>query len=177
MTRPNQSNEMSKTVQGLFLLFPAVLIGLLGGFTFSSSGNHSFISGFLWGFGIAVVGFAVIALVMFVWEWIKKEAYEGKMRPYMLSGLIVAIVVSGYFALSLGNPTCIESDTDNRGSTCIEYANDGFEVTTEQSWKEFWSKLPVTTIICLLIAYIAHTQVEKDRRPKHLKSENKKTRE
>lgn len=164
MTAPNQNNEMSKTVKGLFILFPAVLIGLLGGFTALSGGNHSFVSGFLWGFGIALVGFAVIALGMFIWERIKKEAESGKLLPFILVGVAVAIAVSGYLAISLGGPTCIESDTDNRGSTCTEYANDGYEATSDQKWSKFWSTLPVTVIIASLVAVIVRNQMEKEKK-------------
>jgi MFS family permease len=164
MAVERKGDEMSKPVKALFLLFPAVLIGLLGGFTASSSGNHSFITGFLWGFGIALVGFAVIALGMFAWEWIKEEAEKGKLLPFILVGIAVAIAVSGYLAISLGDPTCVESETDNRGSTCLEYANDGYEATSDQKWNKFWSTLPVTVIIASLIAIIVRNHMEKEKK-------------
>jgi len=164
MTTERKSDEMSKPVKAFFISIPAVLIGLLGGFTASSSGNHSFMSGFLWGIGIAIVGFAVIALGMFTWEWIKKEAEKGKLLPFILVGIAAAIVMSGYLAISLGDPTCIESETDNRGSTCLEYADDGYEATSEQKWDKFWSTLPVTVIIASLIAVIVRNHMEKEKK-------------
>ena len=159
-----QNYEMSKALIGFLLLIPILLVGLLGGFIGSSSGNHSFTTGFLWGIGVAVVGFAVIALSMFTWEWIKKEAEKGKLLPFILVGIAVALAISGYLAISLGDPTCIESETDNRGSYCLEYADDGYEATSEQKWDKFWSTLPVTVIITFLIAVIVRNHMEKEKK-------------
>ena len=164
MTSQNQNSEMSKTVKGLFILFPAVLVGLLGGFTVSAGGKQSFITGFTWGLGIALVGIAVIAFGMFAWDKIKKEAEKGKLYPFILIGIVVAIAVSGYLAINLGSPTCVESDTDNRGSSCIEYANDGYDATSDQKWNKFWSTLPVTVIIASLIAVIVRNYMEKEKK-------------
>lgn len=150
-------------VISLFTLLP---MGLLGAFL--SENNR--ISGFAWGIGIGIALFVVMGIGTFGWEWIKKEADEGKLRPFMLCGLIVAIAISGYFAISLGDPSCTESSDDPVYSSCTEYADNGYEATTEQRWTEFWSKLPVTLIICLLIAYIAHSGAEKNR-VKHFRSE------
>lgn len=164
MATERKGDEMSMPVKAFFLLIPLVLIGLLGGFTAASSGKHAFISGFLWGIGIGAVGFAVIAAGMYIWEWIKKEAAKGKLLPFILVGIAVAIAVSGYLAMTLGDPTCVDSETDNRGSTCLEYANDGYEATSEQRWNKFWSTLPVTVIIASLIAVIVRNHLEKEKK-------------
>lgn len=164
MTAEKQNNKMSITLIGFLILFSVLPVGLLGGFIGSSSGNHSFATGFLWGIGVAVVGLAVLASGMSTWEWIKKEAEKGKLLPFILVGIAVAIVMSGYLAISLGDPTCIESDTDNRGSTCLEYADDGYEATSEQKWDKFWSTLPVTVIIASLIAVIVRNHMEKEKK-------------
>lgn len=152
-------------------LFATIPMGLIGAFIGYMSETSSAVTGFLWGIGIATILGVVMLIGYLGWDWIKKEAEEGKLRPFMLSGLIIAIAISGWFAWGLGDPTCIEStDPDGRPTTCLEYADDGFEVTTEQRLEEFWSKLPVTLIICLLIAYIAHSGAEKNR-SKYFKSE------
>lgn len=147
-------------------LFTLIPMGVLGAFL--SENNR--LTGFAWGIGIGIALFVLMGVGTFGWEWIKKEADEGKLRPYMLGGLIVAVLISGWFAWGLGDPTCIEStDTDNRGSSCIEYADDGYEATSGQRWEEFWNKLPVTLVICLLVAYIVHSGAEKNR-TKHFRS-------
>ena len=150
-------------VISLFALIPMGILGAL-------FGENNRLTGFAWGIGIGIALFVVMGVGAFGWEWIKKEAEEGKMRPYMLCGLLVAIAISGWFAWSLGEPTCIEQSDDPVYSSCVDYADDDFEVTAGQRWEEFWSKLPVTLIICLLIAYIAHSGAEKNR-SKYFKSE------
>lgn len=159
-----------KMLLGVALLFPMFSFGLLGIILGFIGDDFSPLSGFVWGTGIGFVVLAVCGVGMLGWEWIKKEADEGKLRPYMLCGLLVAIALSGWLAWGLGDPTCIEQSDDPVYSSCVDYADDGFEATSGQKWEEFWSKLPVAIIICLLIAYIAHSQVEKNR-PKHFKSE------
>lgn len=161
---------MSKSAYVFIALFATMPMGLLGAFLGYMGETSNAITGFLWGVGIAVVLCVVMLIGYIVWDWIKQEASKGRMRPYMLCGFLVAIAISGWFAWGLGDSTCIEStDPDGRPTTCLEYADDGFEATTEQRWSEFWSKLPATLIIFLLIAYIAHGQTEKSRR-KHFKS-------
>lgn len=73
-------------------------------------------------------------------------------------------VVGAYLGMSLGGPSCVESDTDNRGSSCVEYADDGYEATGDQKWDKFWSTLPITVIIASLIAVIVRNQMEKDKK-------------
>ncbi len=173
MTSSKQSeNGLSNPALYVVLaLFATIPMGLLGAFFGHNSETSNAVAGFLWGIAIAVSLCVVMIIGYISWDWLKNDANEGKLRPYMIGGLIVAIAISGRFAWGLGDPTCIEStDPDGRPTTCLEYAGDGFEAATEQRWSEFWSKLPVTILICLLIAYIAHSQVEKNR-PKHFKSE------
>lgn len=168
MTSQKQNKDTPKALY-LLMLLPVLMFGLMGALL-EFIGDSSPLSGFLWGIGIGLVICVAMIVGMFGWEWIKKEASEGKMRPYMLCGLLVAIAISGWFAWGLGEPTCIEQSDDPVYSSCVDYADDSFEVTAGQRWEEFWSKLPVTLIICLLIAYIAHSGAEKNR-PKHFKSE------
>lgn len=154
----------------LLTLFATIPMGLIGAFLGYKSETSNAISGFLWGVGIVAILGIVMVIGYLGWKWIKREANEGKVRPYMLCGLLAAIAISGWFAWGLGGPTCVEQSDDPVHTSCVDYADNGFEATTEQRWAEFWSKLPATIIICLLIAYIAHGQVEKNR-PKHFKSE------
>jgi MFS family permease len=141
-------------VIALFTLMP---MGIFGAFL----GENNRLAGFAWGVGIAIALFVIGIISTFGWEWIKDEAEKGKTLPYFIIGFLVAVAISGYLALNLGSPTCIESDTDNRGSTCLEYADDGYEATSEQKWGKFWGTLPVTVIITSLVAYIVRNEREK----------------
>lgn len=140
--------------------FSLMPMGLLGAFL----GENNRLVGFAWGIGIGVTLFVIMGLGTFGWEWIKKEAEKGKAIPYFIIGFLVAVAISGYLAINLGSPTCIESDTDNRGSTCLEYADDGYEATSEQIWNKFWSTLPLTVIITSLIAYIVRNEQHKNKK-------------
>lgn len=143
-------------VISLFTLLP---MGLLGAFL----GENNRLSGFAWGIGIGIALFVVMGISMLGWEWIKKEADKGKLLPFLILGFIVAIAISGFLAINLGSPSCDEYDSDPRGS-CISYAYDGYEATTEQRWEKFWSTLPVTAIITSLVAIIVRNEMEKNKK-------------
>lgn len=140
----------------LFTLLP---MGLLGAFL----GENNRLSGFAWGIGIGIGLFAVMAVGMFGWEWIKKEAEKGKLLPFLIVGFIVAIAISGFLAINLGNPSCDEYENDSRVS-CISYADDGYEATSDQRWDKFLSTLPVTVIITSLVAVIVRNEMEKNKK-------------
>ena len=143
-------------VIALFTLLP---MGLLGAFL----GENNRLSGFAWGIGIGIALFAVMALGMFGWEWIKKEADKGKLLPFLLVGFIVAIAISGFLAINLGKPSCEES-SEEPYSSCISYADDGYETTSDQKWDKFWGALPVTAIITSLVAVIVRNEMEKNKK-------------
>ena len=143
-------------VIALFTLLP---MGLLGAFL----GENSRLSGFAWGISIGIALFIVMGVGMFGWEWIKKEADKGKLLPFLLVGFIAAIAISGFLAINLGNPSCEES-SEEPYSSCISYADDGFEATSDQQWDKFWGTLPVTTIITSLVAVIVRNEMEKNKK-------------
>ncbi len=152
----------------LFATMPMAIMGAIFGYMGETS---NVLSGFLWGLGTAITLGIVLTIGYVVWGRLKDEARDGRLWPYIIGGIIAAVAISSLFAFTLGDPSCIEStDPDGRLTACLEYADDGFEATAEQRWEEFWGKLPVVALICLLIAYIAHVQVEKSQ-PKYFKSE------
>lgn len=146
----------------LLLLIPVLMFGFFGAFIAFLGDSSSVWSGFLGGIAVGVVLCGVIGVGTLGWEWVKKEAAKGRLLPYMIVGFVVAIAISAYLASSLGSPSCLESDTDNRGSTCLEYADDGFEATSTQKWNKFWGTLPVTLIITSLSAVIVRNEMEKN---------------
>lgn len=156
-----QDEKLSKALY-LLTLIPVLMFGLLGGFFGFLDDNSTPVSGFLWGLGVGAAVLLACGIGMLGWEWVKKETNKGKMLPYLLVGFVVAGSISAYMAFSLGSPTCIDStDADNRGSTCLEYADDGFEATSTQKWEKFWSTLPITVIISSLVAIIVRDRTHR----------------
>lgn len=163
MTPQKQNKETPKSLFLLIALIPVLMFGLLGGFLGYMGKNLNFLSGFLWGIGIGIAIFVVCGIGMFGWDWIKKEAEKGKLYPFLLVGLVVAVAISGYLAINLGNPSC-EETSEEPYSSCVSYADDGYEATTEQKWEKFWSTLPVTAVITSLVAYIVRQNMDKDKK-------------
>jgi hypothetical protein len=141
-------------------LYGAIVFGLLGAFFGLIGDSFSPLSGFLWGLGVGVVVVVVSGAGMLSWEWIKKEANNGKLLPFMLVGFLAAVAISGLLAVNLGKPSCDESG-DPPYSSCVSYANNGFETTSTQKWDKFWSTLPITVIVSSLIAIIVRNEVPK----------------
>lgn len=143
-------------VIAFFALMPMGVFGAI-------LGENNRLTGFAWGIGIGIALFVIMGIGTFGWEWIKKEAENGKLLPFMIVGFIAAIAISGFLAINLGNPSCEEYDPDPRGG-CISYADDGYETTSEQRWEKFWDTLPVTAIITSLVAVIVRNEMEKNKK-------------
>jgi MFS family permease len=141
-------------------VYGAIAFGLLGAFMGLIGHDWSPLHGFLYGAEIGVAVGVVSLAGVFGWEWIKKQADKGKLLPYLLVGFAAAIAISGLLAINMGKPSCEESG-DAPYSSCVSYADDGFEATSAQHWHKFWETLPIATLISLPIAYIVHDQVEK----------------
>lgn len=139
------------------------MFGALGALIAPSRGDT--LEGFFWGAFIGALFLIIILLGMSGWDWLIKKIDEGKALAYVSIGLIGAIVISLYFAFTIGKPACIEySDPDTRGG-CVEYADDGFKASNEQRWEKFWSTLTVASIITILIALLVHSKAENNRKP------------
>ncbi len=163
MTPQKQNKETPKTFYYFLMLIPVFMFGVLGGLLELISKNGHPLSGFLWGLGIGFALCLAMVVGMFGWEWLKKEMDKGKLYPYILVGLVVAVAISGFLAINLGNPSCEES-SEEPYSSCVSYADDGFEATTEQRWEKFWGTLPVTAIITSLVAVIVRNEMEKNKK-------------
>lgn len=159
----DKSEQSTSILLFLVLLIPVFICGIIGGVVGFSNNQSNHTSGFLWGIGIGLVIVGALFACTFGWDWIKKKAEEGRLFPYMLGGLLVAIMISAYLAYNLGNPSCEESSDEPNG-TCLTYSDDGFEATTEQQWRKFWSTLPTFTVISLLIAYIVQGASHKEKK-------------
>lgn len=163
MTANKQNEDTPKSFFGFILLIPVVMAGFVGGLTGLVSDSYSPFTGFMWGVGVGTIAAILIAVGMFGWEWIEKEANKGKLLPFLVVGVLAGIAVSGLLAVNLGKPSCEERSEEPR-SSCIQYADDGYEVTSDQKWSKFWSTLPITVIIASLIAIIVRNHLEKEKR-------------
>lgn len=139
------------------------MFGVMGGLLGIVGRNSDPVSGFLVGMGVGLVILVVSGVAMFGWEWVKKEADKGKLLPYILMGFIAAIVISSFLAMNLGKPSCEES-SEEPYSSCLQYADDGYETTNAQKWDKFWGTLPITVIIASLIAVIVRNEKEKNKK-------------
>ncbi|HRN96905.1 MAG TPA: hypothetical protein PLZ58_00440 [Candidatus Saccharibacteria bacterium] len=141
-------------------LIPIGMFGILGAIFESFRGEA--LSGFLWGIAIGF-GIMVVSLIgIFGWEWLKKQMEKGKLFPYITLAVIASIIISTIFATSLGKPSCEEYDNSGEPyQSCTQYADDGYEATSDQKWAKFWGTLPVTIVITSLIATLVHHNIHK----------------
>ncbi len=79
----------------------------------------------------------IAALVYFAWKQGHDNAKEGNLKMVLWEGLLWCAGIAFIASITVGKPTCIDSETDNRGTTCYEYADDGFEPTMEQRAAKF----------------------------------------
>ena len=160
MIKPDDKKPQNKW-QDLVNFAPLFLIPLTGfglmGFLFSSSNR---ISGFLGGFGLGLAVMLVCLIGIVGWNWIEGELNKGKLLPYILIGFLAGIAISGFLAINLGNPSCDEQG-DPPYSSCVSYADDGYEASSSQRWDKFWGTIPVTVIIASLIAVIVRNKTHK----------------
>lgn len=79
----------------------------------------------------------VSGIVYLAWKTTYDSTVKNGPIKSLMQGLLIVIVLAFIGSSSLGEPTCIDSEQDNRGSTCYEYADDGFDPTTEQRLATF----------------------------------------
>ena len=92
---------------------------------------------------------------------LQNEMNVGKLYPYITLGILTGALLATLMAFTLGNSSCEEYDSLEPRSSCIQYADDGFEATSQERLEEFWRVFPVAAIIGGLIATIIHHNVHK----------------
>ena len=78
-----------------------------------------------------LIGAGLICFAFSLSKTMTKDDDKGLYKS-LLIGLAVCTVIGFISASNVGKPTCLDSDTDNRGTTCYEYADDGYEATSEE---------------------------------------------
>ncbi len=78
----------------------------------------------------------ISGLVYFAWNEAYKLAKERGWKHAMLKGLGFCLFIAVIAALLLGNPSCEETSDPVYGG-CEQYADDGYEATTQQRLAQF----------------------------------------
>ncbi|NTV40791.1 MAG: hypothetical protein HGA61_00760 [Candidatus Moranbacteria bacterium] len=84
------------------------------------------------------LGYLFIAgLVYFAWNTARKETIKSGHKEILVKGFCWCAGIAIFASFTLGQPTCTDYEQDNRGSTCYDYADDGYTPTTEQRVAKF----------------------------------------
>ncbi len=83
------------------------------------------------------VGYLFIAgIVWYAWKLGHDHAIGGKLKEVLWKGLLWCGGIALFASVTLGNPTC-EIQADPVYGGCEQYADDGYEPTTEQRAANF----------------------------------------
>lgn len=74
-------------------------------------------------------------------------------KKVLLKGAMFVGIFAFLAAVMLGNPTCTDSEYDTRGSTCNEYADDGFNPSSEHRIATFAFYFTLFYVPVLFAAY------------------------
>lgn len=83
------------------------------------------------------VGYLFVAgLVYFAWNTAREETIKSGYKEILFKGLYWCAGIAFFASITLGSPTC-EEQTDPVYGGCSQYADDGYEPTTEQRVAKF----------------------------------------
>ncbi len=79
------------------------------------------------------LGYLFIAgVVSVIFKFAHNNASGGKFKQVLWKGFLVCTVISLFFSLTLGRPSCEEEWLDPVFEHCTYYTDDGFEPTIEE---------------------------------------------
>jgi hypothetical protein len=82
------------------------------------------------------LGYLLIAGIVYIaWKMANDNAERGKYKTVLWKGFLWCAGIALFASITLGNPTCLESDPVYGG--CLFYADDGYVPTTEQKIANF----------------------------------------
>lgn len=100
------------------------------------------------------VGYLVISCIVYTAWNIARESVNGdNVKTILWKGFLWCAGIALITSISLGAPSCIDEEYDPHGSVCNEYADDGFEPTTEQRAANFAYFMTLLYIPVLVGAY------------------------
>jgi len=83
------------------------------------------------------LGYLLIAgVVYYVWKIASEQAGGGKYIAVLWKGFLFCVGIALFASLTLGDPSC-EIQSDPLYGDCEQYADNGFDVTTEQRMANF----------------------------------------
>lgn len=78
-----------------------------------------------------LIGAGLIALVYIIAKSVTADSRKG-LYMCLLIGVLSCGVLGLINASNVGKPTCLDSETDNRGTVCSEYDGVGYEPSFEE---------------------------------------------
>lgn len=82
-------------------------------------------------------GYLIISgIIYFAWNTAREETIKGSFKEILFKGLCWCAGIAFFASITLGNPTC-EEQVDPVYGGCSQYADNGFEPTTEQRTASF----------------------------------------
>lgn len=78
----------------------------------------------------------IVVFAFFAWKTALDNSKDGNFKKVLWKGLLLCTGIALFASLTLGNPTC-EVQSDPVYGDCEQYADDGFEPTTEQKLANF----------------------------------------
>ena len=78
----------------------------------------------------------IAGIVYLAWKTANDNAEGGKYKTVLWKGFLWCAGIALFASITLGNPTC-ETQSDPLFGGCEQYADDGYEPTTEQRWASF----------------------------------------
>jgi hypothetical protein len=106
-----------------------------------------------------------IAWIVHVPYWLAVKA-SGTLFRVLLKGFLWCAVIALIAAFTLGNPTCIVQDDPLYGG-CAEYADDGYEPTSEQMIAKFGFTMTLLYVPAIIGAFNRSHKVESKENWKH----------
>ena len=76
-------------------------------------------------------------IILEIYNHTKDKAETLGLNSVLAQGFLWCAGIAFIFAANLGSPTCIDTEQDNRGSTCLEYADDGYKASSQERYAEF----------------------------------------
>ena len=95
--------------------------------------------------GGVLLSTGLIVLAYITAKHLTKDSSKGIYTSILL-GLVVCAVLGFVNAANVGKPTCIDSETDDGGTSCYEYADDGYEPSFEEQVSVFTFWFIVTVV-------------------------------
>ena len=82
------------------------------------------------------IGYLIAAgIIALIYHFAKSQGLSRD--DLLLKGFGACFLLAVVLTFTLGQPTCEESDYSIQGSSCIEYADDGYTPTTEEYFGKF----------------------------------------